>query len=111
MAEAAEISFEEFQKMDLRVARVVEAAAVEGANKLIRMVIDLGTERRQIVAGIAPQYAPEQLVGKTIIVVANLAPRKLRGVESKGMLLAAHDGEALRLVTTDVPAAPGSKVS
>jgi methionyl-tRNA synthetase len=111
MAESSEISFEEFSKMDLRVARVLEAAAVEGATKLIRLVIDLGPEQRQIVAGIAQHYAPEQLVGKTIIVVANLAPRKLRGIESKGMLLAAHDGEALRLLTTDVPAAPGSKVS
>lgn len=107
----AEISYDEFAKMDLRVARVLEAAAVEGANKLLRLIIDLGAEQRQIVAGIAPHYTPEQLVGKTIIVVANLAPRKVRGVESNGMLLAAHDGEALRLVTTDIPAAPGSKVS
>jgi len=107
----AEITYDEFAKMDLRVARVLEAALVEGAQKLVRLLIDLGTEQRQIVAGIAQHYTPEQLVGKTIIVVANLAPRKIRGVESKGMLLAAHDGEVLRLVTTDADAAAGSKVS
>ncbi len=107
----SEITFEEFQKLDLRVARVLEAAPVEGAQKLVRLLIDLGAEQRQIVAGIAQHYAPEQLVGKTIVVVANLAPRKLRGLLSQGMLLAAHDGDALRLVTTDAACAPGSPVS
>jgi len=111
MPETGEVTFEEFAKMDLRVARVVEAYAVEGATKLVRLIIDLGAEKRQIVAGIAQQYKPEQLVGMSIVVVANLAPRKLRGFESKGMLLAAHDGEALRLITTDANCAPGSKVS
>ncbi|MBM3333066.1 methionine--tRNA ligase [Candidatus Sumerlaeota bacterium] len=107
----AEISFDEFAKIDLRVARVLEAAQVKGTDKLLRLVIDLGGEQRQIVAGVAEFYKPEQLVGKTIIVVANLAPRKIRGVESKGMLLAAHDGATFRLLTTDADCTPGSKVS
>lgn len=106
-----EITYDEFAKMDLRVARILEASAVEGATKLVCLKIDLGTEQRQIVAGIAQHYTPEQLVGRNIIVVANLAPRRLRGLVSQGMLLAAHDGETLRLVTTDAPCSPGSAVS
>jgi len=107
----AEITYDEFAKVDLRVARVLEATRVEGTQKLLRLVIDLGTEQRQIVAGIAQDYAPEQLVGKTIVVVANLAPRKVRGIESKGMLLAAVEGATLQLITTDRPSTPGTKVS
>jgi methionyl-tRNA synthetase len=111
MPETGEITFDDFSKMDLRVARVIEAFAVEGATKLVRLIIDLGAEKRQIVAGIAQHYKPEQLVGMTIVVVANLAPRTIRGLESKGMLLAAHDGAVLRLLTTDNDCAPGASVS
>ena len=80
-------------------------------DKLVRLEVDLGFERRQIVAGIAKSYAPEQLVGRRIVVVANLAPRELRGLKSRGMLLAAHSGEDLFLLGPDGLAVPGSPVS
>lgn len=75
------------------------------------MIIDLGTEKRQIVAGIAEHYKPEELVGKLIVVVANLKPAKLMGIESQGMLLAAKSGDTLRLLTVDGEITPGAKVS
>ena len=75
--------------MELRVAQIKIAEKVRGADKLLRLEVDLGTEVRQIVAGIAEAYAPETLIGRKIVIVANLAPRKLRGLESNGMLLAA----------------------
>ena len=81
------------------------------ADKLLRLVVDIGTEQRQILAGIAQQFAPEELIGKTIVVVANLAPRKLRGLESQGMLLAASpsdDAPPAGLVTIDADVPPGS---
>ncbi|MGA2961848.1 MAG: methionine--tRNA ligase [Candidatus Korobacteraceae bacterium] len=87
------ISIDDFAKIDLRVALVKVAEPVKGTDKLMRLEVDLGTETRQIVAGIAKAYTPEQLIGRKIVIVANLAPRKLRGLESKGMLLAASIGE------------------
>jgi len=87
------ISFDEFLKLDLRVAKVTSATNHPNADKLIVMQIDLGNEQRQIIAGLKPWYAPEDLEGKQIIVVANLAARKMRGMESNGMLLAASSGE------------------
>lgn len=87
------ITFEDFKKIELRVAKIVEAERVEDSDKLIKLQVDLGDERRQIVAGIAQFYEPEELVGKMIVVVTNLEPRTLRGVESHGMLLAADGGE------------------
>jgi len=83
------ITIEDFAKIELRVAQVKAAEKVKGADKLLRLEVDLGTETRQIVAGIAEAYAPETLIGRKIVIVANLAPRKLRGLESNGMLLAA----------------------
>ncbi len=83
------ITIDDFAKVELRVAQVKLAEKVKGADKLLRIEVDLGTEQRQIVAGIALAYTPEQLIGRKIIVVTNLAPRKLRGLESNGMLLAA----------------------
>ncbi|HUB02328.1 MAG TPA: methionine--tRNA ligase subunit beta, partial [Terriglobales bacterium] len=83
------ISIDDFTKVELRVAQVKVAERVKGADKLLRLEVDLGTEVRQILAGIAEAYAPETLVGRKIVIVANLAPRKLRGLESNGMLLAA----------------------
>ena len=79
----------------------MSAEPIEGAVKLLKLNILMGDERRQIVAGIALYYKPDDLIGKTVVVVANLAPIKLRGVESQGMLLAASKGERLRLVTVD----------
>jgi len=104
------LSIEEFLKVDLRVARVISAERIPGANKLLKLVVDLGTEQRQLVAGIATSYEPEALVGKRIIVVANLKPAKLRGVESQGMLLAAADAERAIVATFEEDAAPGTRV-
>lgn len=83
------ISIEDFAKLDLRVGQVVVAEKVKGADKLLRLEVDIGTEVRQVVAGIAEAYAPETLIGRKVVIVANLASRKLRGLESKGMIVAA----------------------
>jgi methionyl-tRNA synthetase len=104
------IGIEDFMKVDLRVARVVTAEKVAGADKLLRLEVDLGGETRQIVAGIALQYSPEDLVDKRIIVVANLKPAKLRGVESQGMLLAADRGGVPIVATFEEPVDPGIRV-
>jgi len=105
------LEFEDFKKMDLRVAHVKSATMVEGADKLLKLEVDIGGEDRQIVAGIAKHYAPEELTGKTIIVVANLKPAKIRGVESRGMLLAATDGDKVIVLVPDKDASPGSRIS
>ena len=105
------ISFDEFKKVELKTAQVKSAEKVEGTNKLVRMTVQLGGEERQIVAGIGAAYEPEKLVGRTIVVVTNLAPAKIRGVESNGMLLAAVDGDNVSLVTVDREVPPGSGVS
>ena len=89
MDETQQITINEFMKVDLRVAKVLEAERVEGTDKLMKLQSDLGSEQRQLVAGIAQVYEPDALVGKQIVVVANLKPARLRGVESQGMLLAA----------------------
>ncbi len=108
---SAPIGIEDFARVDLRVARIVEASAVEGADKLLRLVVDLGTERRTVFAGIRQAYAPEQLVGRLTVVVANLAPRKMRFGTSEGMVLAAGAGGAgIFLLAPDAGAQPGMKV-
>lgn len=107
------MTIEEFRKTELRVAKVLTAERVEGSEKLIKLQIDLG-EPRQLVAGIGKTYTPEDLVGKEIVVVANLEPRKLMGLESQGMLLAAHgEGEdpVPVLLTVERAVPPGSKIS
>jgi len=107
------IKFDEFAKIDLRIAKIIEAERVEGTDKLIKLIVSLGSEERQIVAGIAPHYSPEDLVGKKIVVVTNLEPKKLRGVESQGMLLAAvkGDDEEIALLVPDKDIEEGTKVS
>jgi methionyl-tRNA synthetase len=104
------ITYDEFKKMDLRVAHILKAEKVEGAQKLLKLQIDLGAEQRQIVAGIAETYKPEDLVGRRLIVIANLKPAVIRGVESQGMLLAAvlDDKAIIPFFQGDVPA--GTKV-
>jgi methionyl-tRNA synthetase len=89
---APQITIEDFSKVDLRVATVVESERVKGADKLLRLVVDLGFEKRQVLAGIALAYAPESLVGRKVVIVANLQPRKLRGLDSNGMIVAASIG-------------------
>ncbi|OYD16311.1 methionine--tRNA ligase [candidate division WOR-3 bacterium JGI_Cruoil_03_51_56] len=107
----AMISFDDFKKLELRTAKIVSAGKVPGTEKLVKMIIDIGGEERQIVAGIGKVYESQELAGKTIIVVANLAPAKIRGVESNGMLLAAIDGDNISLLTVDRPVSAGSEVS
>ena len=105
------VDIETFGRIELRTAKVLTAEPIEGARKLLKLQIEVGEETRQIVAGVAQHYSPEELVGKTIVVVANLEPAVLRGVESHGMLLAAKSGKALRLVTIDGDVATGASVS
>ena len=88
-ANDGKISIDDFAKIELRVGQVKAAEKVKGADKLLRLEVDLGTEVRQVVAGIAESYAPELLIGRKVVIVANLAPRKLRGLESNGMIVAA----------------------
>jgi len=88
----------------------LEAEKIEGADKLLKLIVDLGDEKRQIVAGIAKHYSPDQLIGKKIVVVANLKPAKLRGVESQGMLLAASIGDELCLITPEKDIKEGARV-
>ncbi len=104
------ITIEDVGKVVLKTAEVASAERVPDADKLLKLTIRLGEETRQIVSGIAEYYAPEDLVGKTIVVVANLKPAVLRGVESQGMLLAAKSGKSLRLVTLDGPLPSGAGV-
>ncbi|RKL64574.1 methionine--tRNA ligase [Thermoanaerobacteraceae bacterium SP2] len=104
------ISIDDFAKVQLRVAEVLEAEKVQGADKLLKLQIKLGEEKRQIVAGIAKYYTPEQLIGKKIVVVANLKPARLRGIESQGMLLAASNTEKLALLTVDKDIESGAKI-
>ena len=110
-AEDARISIDDFMKVDLRVAKVLEAEAVPKSKKLLRLKVDTGRDQRTIVAGIAEAYQPEQLVGRTIVVVANLQPAKLMGIESNGMVLAGSpDGGKPILVAFDQDVPPGSRV-
>jgi len=104
------ISIEEFGRLDLRVAEVVQAEKVPGADRLLKLVLRLGQEERTVVAGIAQYYRPEDLVGRLVVLVANLAPAKVRGIWSQGMILAATQGETVSLLTVDRPVAGGSKV-
>jgi methionyl-tRNA synthetase len=105
------LTIDEFRRVELRAGKIVEAERVPKSNKLIRMIVDFGAERRQIVGGIGKKYAPEQLVGRTCPFVVNLQPAKLMGVESNGMIMAGNlDGEPILLLfLEDVP--PGSKIT
>lgn len=105
------INIEEFARLELRIGQVISATVVAGASKLLLLEVDLGEEKRTLVAGIAQHRTPEDLVGKQIVVVANLQPAVIRGVTSQGMLLAAQgpDGD-LGLLTVDKPVPNGAKV-
>lgn len=110
MSEQIDIS--EFNKVDLRVGYVKHAERVPYSKNLIKLIVDLGTEERQIIAGLARWYKPEDLAGRYVIVVANLKPKKFMGLESQGMILAtcSEKGEKPILLTTAEPARPGSKI-
>lgn len=108
----SEIQFDDFAKIDLKVGTIVTAEKVEKADKLLKLSVDLGFETRTIVSGIALHFAPEEIVGKQVVVVANLAPRKMRGIESNGMILMAEDKEGkLHFVSPSTVINPGAGVS
>jgi methionine--tRNA ligase beta chain len=103
------INFEEFQKVELKVAKIISAERVEGSEKLLKLQVDLGEEKRQIIAGIGKAYEPENLIGREIAIVANLEPRVLMGLESQGMVLAASDSDGRPvLLSPNKEVAPGS---
>ena len=105
------MTIDEFRNVELRVAKIVAAERVEGSEKLLKLQVDMG-EPRQIVSGIGKAYAPEALVGKEVVIVANLEPRELMGLTSQGMLLAAHgEAGAPVLLFPDSKVAPGSAIS
>jgi methionyl-tRNA synthetase len=111
-AEPATISIDEFKRIELRVARILEAQAVEGADKLLKLSLDLGTETRTVFAGIKSAYDPATLKGRLTVVVANLAPRKMKFGTSEGMVLAASgDTPGIFLLSPDAGATPGMRVS
>jgi tRNA-binding protein len=107
------ISIDDFLKVRLRVGRVVEAEAHPNADKLLVLKVDMGDHQRQLCAGIKGYYTPEQLVGRNIVVVTNLAPRMMRGIESQGMLLAASSADRSKVIvlTTESDIEPGASVS
>lgn len=105
------ISIDEFKKLELRVGTIKKAEPHPNADKLMVLQIDLGSEQRQILAGIRNHYSVEELIGRQIVIVANLQTAKLRGMESQGMLLAASDEDRVILLAPDKPVQPGAKVS
>ncbi len=107
------ITFEDFAKIDLKIARVLEAKKLENSEKLIQLKIQVDKTTKQIIAGIGKYYSPEQLIGKLIVVVDNLEPKKIMGFESQGMLLAAKDfkKEEIALLIPDKEVEPGSQIS
>jgi len=105
------ISIDEFRKIEIKVATIKHAEPHANADRLMVLKIDLGSEERQLVAGIKGHYAAEDLIGRQIVVVANLEPAKLRGIESQGMLLAASDEEKIVILSPEKPVSPGAKVS
>ena len=105
-----EIQYDDFSKLDLRVAKVIEASNVEGSQKLIKIVVDIGPETRQIFSGIKSAYTPEQLIGKNVVLVANLAPRKMRFGVSEGMILSAGDNKEIYVIEPNSNAKPGMTI-
>lgn len=105
------INFEEFEKIDLRAGKIIEAERVDGSDKLLRLQMDIGEEKRQILAGIGKTYVPEELINKTVIVIINLEPRMLMGLESQGMVLAVKDNNNLSVLVPEKEILPGSKIS
>lgn len=104
------ITFEEFQKLDLRVAKIIKAEKIENSEKLLKLEVDIGDETRQIIAGIGRVYNSEDLIDKEIIIVANLEHKKLMGLESQGMLLAADSDSGPVLLRPEKDVLPGTKI-
>ncbi len=104
------ISFDEFKKIELKVAKVISAERVEGSEKLLKLQVDMGAGQRQIIAGIGKAYEPENLISKEIAVVANLEPRKLMGLESQGMVLCVSDENGPILICPEKKVLPGADI-
>ncbi len=108
---AEEISFAEFQKLDLRVGKIIEATPIPNSKKLIKIIVDFGSEKRQVVAGLLKYYTPEELVGKKCVFLLNLQRRMLAGVESQCMVLAAEDTEGnITVLVPEKDIIEGSKI-
>lgn len=105
------IKYEDFKKIDLRVGKVVSAEDVKGSKNLVKLIVDIGDEKRQIITGLKRWYKPDELEGKFIIVIANLEPKKFMGLESKGMLLATIDTEKPILLTVEEEVPPGTRIA
>ncbi len=105
------INFDTFQEINLKVGKIIKAEKIEKADKLLKLQVSLGTEKRQIIAGIANAYQPKDLIGKRIVIVANLRPRKIFGLQSEGMLLAATSGKRLALISPDKNIRAGAQIS
>jgi|TARA_B100001013_G_C24513310_1_gene403883 methionine--tRNA ligase beta chain len=104
------IGFDEFSKLEIKVGTIKKAENVPGASKLVKLIVNLGNEERQIVAGLAPHYSLDELINKEIVVLSNLTPKKMFGLESQGMLLAAIDGDKVALLKPDKEVKPGAPV-
>jgi methionyl-tRNA synthetase len=104
------ITYEDFSKLELRTAKILSAARVDGSEKLLKLQVSIGSEERQIIAGIGKNHQPEDLVGRVIVIIANLEPRKLMGLESQGMLLAADSEAGPVILTTESESEPGMKI-
>jgi len=104
------VSYEDFKKLDLRVAKIVSVEKIPGKTKIVKGVVDLGSEKRDVIIGGAEFYQPEELVGRTVIVVANLEPKKLAGVESNAMLLAADVNNKPYWLTVTEEVEPGTRI-
>lgn len=104
------VTFEDFKKLDIRIGKILSAEKVENTDKLLKLIIDFGDEKRSVVAGIADCYQPFEIIGKEIPVILNLEPRKIRGVESKGMVLAVDVGNKPVLLYPEKEVPPGSVI-
>ena len=104
------ISFEQFKEVELKVGEIVSAERIEGSNKLLRLRVSLGEEERQIIAGIGRKYEPESLIGRQIVIAANLEPKQMMGEESQGMLLAADSPEGPIFLTPEHQVPPGTNI-
>ncbi len=105
-----EVTFKEFQKLDLRIGKILNCEKIPGAKKLLKCTLDIGTETRETIVGMAEFFTPDELVGKNVVVLVNLEPKKLMGVESRGMILAADLGGKPFLLTVEGDVPTGTKV-
>ena len=108
----AQVTIDDFSKLDIRVGKVLAAEKMEKSDKLLKLTVDTGVDQRTVLSGIAKHYSPEEMVGKQVTLIANLAPRKMMGIESQGMILMAEDANGkLRLLQPNEVVNPGSTVS